>query len=211
MKTAARENGLNPVPAIGLEEGSFNISGLGKSSTAAELIRWAHEGTTEVNEVTNQAYIIEDEALNYTKQFVVAALTSRTKAGLASIQDPQVRGDVDRILRNEKKVELVQAKVGTAGSLDALAGQYGVVKESAIAVKYGSANVGTAGTEPKVAAMAANTALGTISKAVGGSEGVYVLEVSSKNDAPAITDVKTAREKTSHCLLYTSPSPRDRG
>ncbi|MGH1335061.1 MAG: peptidylprolyl isomerase [Aureispira sp.] len=197
MKASARENGLNPVPAIGLEEGSFTISGLGKSSTAAEIIRWAHEGTTETNEVTNQAYVVEDEALNYTKQFVVAALTSRTKAGLASIEDPQVRGDVDRILRNEKKVELVQAKAGTAGSLDGLAGEYGVVKESALAVKYGSANVGTVGAEPKVAAMAAGTALGTVSKAVGGREGVYVLEVLSKNDAPAITDAETARDKTS--------------
>lgn len=200
MKTAAREKGLNTVPAVGLEKGAFTITGLGKSSTAAEIIRWAHEKTTEIDEVTNQAYVVEDEALNYTKQFVAAALTARTKAGLASIKDPQVRGDVDRIIRNEKKVALVQEKAKTASSLDALAGQYGVVKESAIATKYGSANVGAVGAEPKVVARAASTALGTISSAVGGREGVYVLEVLSKNEAPAITDVKTAREKTSQRL-----------
>jgi peptidyl-prolyl cis-trans isomerase D len=200
MKTAAREKGLNPVPAIGLEEGTFTISGLGKNSTSAEIIRWAHDDVTEVNEVTNQAYVLEDVALNYTKQFVVAALTSRTKAGLASIEDPQVRGDVDRILRNEKKTELVQAKASTAGSLDALAGEYGVVKESALAVKFGSANVGTVGAEPKVAAMAAATELGTVSKAVGGREGVYVLEVLSKNDAPPVSDAAAARKKTTERL-----------
>lgn len=200
MKTAAREKGLNPVLAASLEEGSFTIGGLGKSSTAADVIRWAHEDATEINEVTNQAYVVEDEALNYTKQFVVAALTARTEAGLASVNDVQVRGDVDRILRNEKKVVLVQDKAKTAGSLDALAGQYSVVKESAIAVKYGSANVGSVGAEPKVAAMAARTELGKMSSAVGGREGVYVLEVLSKNEAPAITDVETAREKTSQRL-----------
>lgn len=200
MKAAAREQGLNPVPAIGLEEGSFTISGLGKSSTAADIIRWAHNDATEMNEVTNQAYVLEDEALNYTKQFVVAALTSRTEAGLASIEDPQVRGDVDRILRNEKKTTLVQEKAKNAGSLDALAGQYGVVKESAIAVKYGTANVGTAGTEPKVAAAAAGTEIGQMSQAVGGREGVYVVNVTSKNEAPAISDVETARQKTSQRL-----------
>ncbi|MFK7797567.1 MAG: peptidylprolyl isomerase [Aureispira sp.] len=200
MKTAAREKGLNPVPAIGLEEGTFMISGLGKNSTSAEIIRWAHDDVTEVNEVTNQAYVLEDVALNYTKQFVVAALTSRTKAGLASVKDPQVRGDVDRVLRNEKKTELVQAKASAAGSLDALAGEYGVVKESALAVKFGSANVGTVGAEPKVAAMAAGTELGTVSKAVGGREGVYVLELLSKNDAPAVSDAAAARKSTTERL-----------
>ncbi len=197
MKKAAREKGLNAVPATSLEEGSFTINGLGKNSTSAEIIRWAHESTTEKGEVTNSVYTIEDEVLNYTKQFVVAGLTARTPAGLASIEDPQVKGDVDRILRNKKKVALVQAKAKTAGSLDALAGQYNVIKESAIGVKYGSANIGMVGTEPKVAAMAASTDVGAVSEAVGGKEGVYVVEVLSVNEAPAISNPKVASGKTS--------------
>jgi peptidyl-prolyl cis-trans isomerase D len=197
MKTSAREMGKNVVPATSLEEGTFTINGLGKNSTSAEIIRWAHDETTEQNSVTNRAYTVEDEALNYTKQFVVAGLTNRTKAGLASIEDPQVRSEVDRIIRNEKKVKLVQEKASTAGSLDALAGMYSVIKEPAINVKYGSASVGTVGTEPKVAAAAASTPMGSISEAVGGREGVYVVEVLSVTEAPAINDLKGARQKTS--------------
>jgi hypothetical protein len=39
--------------------------------------------------------------------------------------------------------------------------------------------------------------MGSISEAVGGREGVYVVEVLSVTEAPAINDLKGARQKTS--------------
>ncbi len=197
MKTAARELGLVVSPASGLEEGEYEILGIGKNSTSADIIRWAHDPETEVGSVTNRPYAVENEELNCTEKFVVTALVGRTPKGTATIDDPTVKADVDRILRNEKKTEAVKAKLAKLTSLDAIAGEYGLIKETATNVQYGTANLGVIGTEPKVVALAAATEIGQMSGAVGGKEGIYVLQMTSKTDAPPITDVKTAREKIS--------------
>ncbi|WMX15772.1 MULTISPECIES: peptidylprolyl isomerase [unclassified Aureispira] len=195
MKKAAKEKGLTLSPATGLEKGAYEISGLGKNSTAASIITWAHLPETKAGEVTGSAYAVDNDELGYTEKFVVMGLSSKVDAGLATIEDPQVRADVETILRNKKKTEVVKNKLGTLTSLDAIAGAYGVIKQSATNVQYGSANVGTDGTEPKVAGLAANTEVGQMSGAVGGKTGVYIVQVTSRNEAPPIANVKTAREK----------------
>lgn len=195
MKKAAKEKGMTVAPASGLEKGAYEILGLGKNSTAAGIITWAHLPETKVNDVTGSAYAIDNDDLGYTEKFVVMALANKVEKGLATIADPQVRADVETILRNEKKTAIVKGKLGTLTSLDAIAGEYGVIKQSATNVQYGSATVGVEGTEPKVAGLAANTEVGQMSGAVGGKTGVYVVKVTSRNEAPAIANVKTAREK----------------
>lgn len=195
MKKAAKEKGLIVAPATGLEKGAFDITGLGKNSTSASIINWAHLPETKTGEVTGSAYAIDNDELGYTEKYVVMGLAAKVEKGLATIADPQVRGDVETILRNKKKTEIVKKQLGSLTSLDAIAGKYGVIKSSATNVQYGTASVGTDGTEPKVAGLAANTEVGQMSGAVGGKTGVYVLKVTSRNEAPAIANVKTAREK----------------
>jgi peptidyl-prolyl cis-trans isomerase D len=195
MKKAAKEKSLTVAPATGLEKGAFEISGIGKNSTAASIISWAHLPETKTGEVTGSAYAIDNDELGYTEKFVVMALATKVKKGLATISDPQVRADVETILRNQKKTASVKAELASLTSLDAIAGKYDAVKQNATSVQYGSANLGANGTEPKVVGLAAGTAVGQMSGAVGGVTGVYVVNVISKNEAPAITNIKTAREK----------------
>ena len=196
MKAAAKELGLTVNTAAGLEEGGYNITGIGKNSTSADIVRWAHNPETTVGEVTNRPYSIENEELNCTDKFVVTALVSKAPKGLATIDDPKVKADVDRIIRNEKKTEAVKAKLASLTSLDAIAGEYSLIKESATNVQYGSANMGgTIGVEPKVAALAAATPAGEMSGAIGGKEGVYVLQMTSVTEAPAITNVASSRTR----------------
>lgn len=195
MQKAAKEKGLTVAPATGLEKGAFEISGLGKNSTAASIVTWAHLPETKVGDVTGSAYAIDNEALGYTEKYVVMALASKVDKGLATISDPLIRAEVETILRNKKKTDVVKKKLGTLTSLDAIAGAYSVIKQSATNVQYGSANLGADGTEPKVAGLAASTEVGQMSGAVGGKTGVYIVQVTSKNEAPPIANVKTAREK----------------
>jgi peptidyl-prolyl cis-trans isomerase D len=195
MKKAAKDKGLRMIAATGLEKGAFDISGLGKNSTAASIINWAHLPETTVGKVTGSAYAVDNDDLGYTEKFVVMALSSKVEKGLATVSDPLVRADVETVLRNQKKTAIVKAALGTLTSLDAIAGKYGVIKQSATNVNYGTATVGTDGTEPKVAGLAANTAVGEMSDAVGGKTGVYIVNVTSVNEAPAITNLKIAREK----------------
>lgn len=195
MKKAAKEKGFTVAPVTGLEKGAFEISGLGKNSTAASIITWAHLPETKVGDVTGSAYAIDNDELGYTEKFVVMALSSKVEKGLATISDVQVRADVETTLRNQKKTAIVKAKLSSLTSLDAIAGAYSVIKQSATSVQYGTANLGADGTEPKVAGLAASTEIGQMSGAVGGVTGVYIVEVISKNEAPAIANIKTAREK----------------
>jgi len=197
MKAAAKELGLIVNPASSLEEGGYEITGIGKNTTSADIIRWAHNEETAVGEVTNRPYAVENEELNCTEKFVVTALNAKSAKGLATIKDPQVKADVDRIIRNEKKTEAVKAKLTSLTSLDAIAGAFGsgLIKETATNVQYSSGNLGVIGAEPKVVALAAATAAGEMSGAVGGKEGVYILQMTAKTEAPAIDNVKAARDK----------------
>jgi len=194
MKAAAKEQGLQAGSASGLEKGDYEIPGVGKNSAAAELIYWAHKDETNVGDVSNTLLGIEDPKLNYTKQFVVAGLTAKSVEGLASLSDPTVKAEVDRILRNEKKAAVVNKKLSELNSLDAVASTYGVSKKTASGFKYGEAQIADAGVEPKVAGVAANTAAGKLSKAIDGNEGVYVLQPIGKIDPPEITDLKKTRQ-----------------
>ena len=202
MKAAAKEAGFSVNTASGLESNGFNIEGLGENSTSAEIITWAHDVETEIGEVTNRPYSVENEELNCTDKFVVTGLVSRSEKGLATIDDPKVKGDVDRIIRNRMKTDLVKAKLDAQkfSSLDAIAGEYGLIKETATNVVYESAYIGSVGAEPKVVALASVTETGKISAAVGGKEGIYVLEMTSVADAPAISNVAVARKDVSRRL-----------
>lgn len=200
MKAAAKEKGFAINTAASLEKGAYNIEGIGQNSTAAEIVKWAHDSETIEGEVTNRPYSVENEELNCTDKFVVTALVSRAAEGLATLDDPKVKGDVDRIIRNRKKTDIVKSKLSKLTSLDAIAGEYSVIRETATNVVYESAYIGTVGAEPKVAALAAITAVGELSSAVGGKEGVYVLEMTSKTEAPPVTNVAVSRNEVSRKL-----------
>lgn len=207
MRDAAKKMGLTINPVSSLEKGGYNIIGIGTNSTAAEIISWAHNPETQVNNVTVRPFLIENEELNYTDRFVVTALTSKTPKGLATFEDSKVKGDVDRILRNQKKVELIKGKTKAGTSLDAIAGEYSIIKETATNVSYASANIGTVGVEPKVVATAAKTEVGKISEVIGGKEGVYFIQVTSVVEAPAIANVKASRDQISNRIAQQLSLP----
>ena len=124
-------------------------------------------------------------------------MVSRNEKGLASIDDPKVKGDVDRIIRNQKKTDLVKSRLATLTSLDAIAGEYSLIKETATNVTYESGYLGTIGSEPKVVALAAVTEVGQMSGAIGGKEGVYILELTSISEAPKLPQTAGARKSIS--------------
>lgn len=193
FKASAKGLGKSLTTANSLEEGAYNIAGIGTNSTAADIISWAHAPETEEGSTTNRPFALENTELNYTEKFIVPLLVSRSPAGLASIKDLQIRADVDRILRNEKKTQIVKEKLATLTSLDAIAGQYSVIKEEAKQVNYGSATIPNKGAEPKVLGLVAKTPVGQMSGAVGGNEGVYVVKTTNVQPAGAINNLPIAR------------------
>lgn len=194
---AIKVNGMAINTSNGLEDGGYSIEGIGLNSTSADIIRWAHDPETQLNEVTNRPFAMENNELNFTEKFIVPVLVSRTPKGLASIEDPKVKADVDRILRNEKKTELVKSKLTKLTNLEAVAAEFGVIKETATNIIYETAYLNGIGADPKVAALASKTKEGEMSAAVGGKEGVYVLQLTSVVDAPPVKNVNISRKDAS--------------
>ena len=186
--------------ASGLEVCGFEIEGVGKNSASADLIRWAHDEATQVGDVSNTILGIDNEELNYVKQFVIAALIDRQDEGLASINDPIVRADVDRVLRNERKTALVNDQIQGKGSLAEIGQLFNVAKETAVSVTYGNPRIMNAGVEPKVVARASNLTTGNLSEAINGKEGIYVIQLVNALDAGNLDDPERNRREVTTSL-----------
>ncbi|MCP4439985.1 MAG: hypothetical protein GY810_13650 [Aureispira sp.] len=195
LRSNAEAQNLSVSTASGLALNGYDIVGLGKTSTSADIIKWAHSETTETGAIANLPYIYSDEELNYTKQFVVPALVSKSEKGLATINDPAVRAEADRAVRNKKKAELVKKELGEAASLADVNTKYGVPTEVATNVAYASSFITNVGLEPKVVAVASKLETGKVSSAIQGNEGVYVISVLSKNTPPAPADYNRAKQE----------------
>ncbi len=194
MKEAAKAAGLQMGSAASLEIGAYEIAGVGKNSAAAELISWGHNEETNEGDVSSSLLGIDNQKLDYTEKFVVAAVTNKTPKGLASAKDPVIKAEVDRILRNEKKAAIVSTKLKEVKTLEALASAYSTASKTASSINYDLATLNSAGKEPKVLGLAANTSAGKVSStAVAGNEGIYVVRTIGKVEAPAISDMNTTR------------------
>lgn len=194
MRAAAQERGMQVGSASGLTPDDYEIDGLGKNSATASIIEWGHEEGSKEGMVNTSLLGIDNEALNYTQKYVVAAITTKSPEGLASAKDPLVKAQVDRILRNKKKAAIVNKKLSEANSLESIAGAYGVNVRTANAVQFDNAKISPTVTEPKVVALAAATPNGKLSKAIAGNEGVYVVRPTSKTEAPTVAEIKTTRQ-----------------
>lgn len=164
------------------------------------MIRWAHDENTQIGDVSNTILGIDNEELNFVKQFVIAALVDKQGEGLASLNDPIVRADVDRVLRNERKTAVVNEQIKGKTTIGEIAEMFSVSKEPASNVKYGNPSITNAGVEPKVVATASKLAVGALSGAINGNEGIYVISLANSQDAGSIPDVERNRREITTSL-----------
>lgn len=193
FKAATQAQGILRAPANGLEKGAFEITGLGKNTTVADIIKWANSDLATEGAVAARPYRINNEELNYTKQFIVPVLISKSAKGLATITNASIRAEVDRIVRNKKKATSVQTAIASMKALGEVATKYNVSEEVANNVSYERAYIGSIGVEPNVAATAVVTPVNQLSKVVTGKEGIYVLQIGSVSDAGPSTNLKSSK------------------
>src|SRR5690606_15413918 len=132
---AARELGVTPATAEGLNENSFLVNGLG---SAKELVQWSYQAETGH---VSPIYTVGDD-------FVVARLTGLQPEGLLVLTD-QNRPMITAMVMKEKKAQLLLEKYkGT--SLEAIAGSAGQTTAVADSIRFAQAFVPGMGNEPKV-------------------------------------------------------------
>jgi len=159
-----------------------NIPGAGAQR---RVIQWAFGDESEIGGVkrfeTNNGYI-------------VAQLTSKRDKGLMSVEEAS--GEITPILKKEKKAELIKQRL-KGNSLQEIANNQGVSVQTADAVNLNSPTLAGAGNEPEVVGAIFAMETGKDSAPITGNKGVYVGQLVSKFEAPAMDSYKNFAQQES--------------
>ncbi|MCP4441744.1 MAG: hypothetical protein GY810_22790 [Aureispira sp.] len=179
FRTAADQLKLPIYTANGLEENSYEILGLTKGSSCAEIIKWAYT-SAKVGDVSNRIYYLEDPELNIITEFIVPVLIYKDKENVPSLNNPSIYAEIEHTIGKQKKLEVVKKEIGTISNLATIASKYSTkLATTSQPISYNNFRLGYSN-EPKVLGVAATLKEGQQSKPILGNEGVYIIELISK-------------------------------
>ncbi|MBI6121188.1 peptidylprolyl isomerase [Salegentibacter maritimus] len=148
-----------------------NIPGVGQQR---RIVQWAFEDEANVGDI---------KRFDIPSGYVVAQLTAKNKKGLMTAENASSK--VLPILTKEKKAEILKSKINSE-NLEEIASNNNTMVQTANAVSLGSPTLPGAGREPEVVGSVFALEAGSVSKPIAGNNGVYVVELESKNEAPAM-------------------------
>ena len=175
-----KEKNLIALPAVGLKSLDEVVAGIGKER---EIITWSFD--SEVNAGSSKRFDVEGG-------YVVAILTAKTEKGLMPVE--KAIAIVRPILTNERKAELIEAKISGA-TLAEMAKSVTVSVKNATDVNLQSPTISGVGFEPKVVGAMLNAKENTIVKNVAGDKGVFAFEVTSKTLPTALPNYDSYRKR----------------
>ena len=158
-----------------------NIPGVGAQR---RVVQWSFEDEVKAGDI---------KRFEVPGGYVVAQVTAVKKKGDMSVEEASAV--VSPILMKEKKAELLKAKV-KGNSLSEIAANTNASIQNASSVNLSNPTLAGAGSEPAVVGAAFSLKPGTVSKAITGDKGIYVVELAAINKAPAMESYKAfaARE-----------------
>lgn len=159
-----------------------NIPGAGAQR---RVIQWAFEDDAKVGDVRR---------FETPTGYIVAQLTAKKDKGLMSVEEASAT--VTPILKKEKKAELIKSRL-KGSTLQEIAGNQGVSVQNADAVNLNSPTLAGAGEEPEVVGAVFSMKPGEISEPIAGEKGVYVAELVSKFEAPAMDSYRAYAQQES--------------
>jgi peptidyl-prolyl cis-trans isomerase D len=184
---------------IGAKINDFRLAGIGEGEGAREILKWAY-GDADQGDVSNEVYTFEKKGGEvYVDKFVVVGLQSVIEEGLATISDPGTRLQAETAVKNQKKAEMITAKIKKGQSLDAIASANAAQVQTASQVSMATLNVPGMGAEPKVVGKVfnKNTKTNEVLAPIAGNTAVYVVEVTFKPEATPPGDLPTAKQQAS--------------
>ena len=122
-------------------------------------------------------------------------VTEINHKGTMSLQ--KVRPMIEPILRNQKKAEIISAKIGKAATLEAVSSAVAQPISHVDSLQFSSPYIPNVGPEPKVVGYSFDKLLigKAVSASVGGNEGVFVMKVDNVSaKANYNIDVEQARQ-----------------
>lgn len=126
--------------------------------------------------------------------YVVAIVTDIFEEGTTSVA--AARAQVEPVLRNEKKAEILKKKVGNVTTLEAAATVFGKPIETVDSIRMSLKTTSALGYEPKVIGAAFNPANKgkVVPEAIAGANGVYVVRVENVSATPVEGNVAEQRK-----------------
>ena len=174
QKAAEKEYQVRPVNQLkAMDE---NLPGLGAQR---RIVQWAFNEETRVGDVRR---------FDLNNGYAIAQLTATHAEGLKSVEDASVQV-LPRIRKEKKAAQIIAANQGK--SLEEMASSNSVVVSSASALNAKSPTIAGAGREPLVVGTAVTMDPGTISGLLEGETGVFKLEITNKEEAPALENYTT--------------------
>ncbi|UTA68365.1 MULTISPECIES: peptidylprolyl isomerase [Emticicia] len=149
---------------------------------AREVVLWAFNDDTKVGSVSNRVFEIGDN-------FIVAAVTAKSEKDSPKVDD--FREALTAKVRNEIKGEQILKKLnGASGTLEQIAQKYGAgaIVEAANGISFATGLLTTPGVDPIAIGKIFSLASGKRSKPFVGENGVFIVETTRLENAPAIAD-----------------------
>jgi peptidyl-prolyl cis-trans isomerase D len=179
---AVKKGNLHSFNSPEIKPIDFNIQGLGSSRS---LIRWIYGA--KLGEVS-ESFPVGDK-------YIVAIVTEINNKGTISLA--KARSMIEPILRNQKKADIISAKIGTVVTLEAVSTTMKQPVSHVDSLQFASPYIPNVGPEPKVVGYSFDKQLAgkAVSASVGGNEGVFVLKIENVSaKANYNIDIEQARQ-----------------
>ncbi|MCF0058142.1 SurA N-terminal domain-containing protein [Dyadobacter sp. CY356] len=161
-----------------IPESATNVNAI---QNGREIVRWAFKDDTKIDAVS-QVFETED-------QYVVAVLTGKSDQDNVKVDD--FRDELTTKVRNELKAEQITAKLkGATGDLESIAKKYGAgaLVETANDISLATGFLTSAGFDPIALGKVFGLKPGQKTGVFTGENGVFIMELINKTDAPKIAD-----------------------
>ncbi|HMR87973.1 MAG TPA: peptidylprolyl isomerase [Saprospiraceae bacterium] len=164
----------------GLKKNDFTVGNLGLGQTSRDIVKWAFDDDTNVGDVSPDVHIYTDAANYVDSKYVVVALKSIDKPGVASVES--IKETIEPLIRNKKKGEKIKSKI-SGTDITAIATSFGLTPGLAENITFGRGAFPDGGQEPLVIGKSFALAAGAVTEPIVGSNGVYVVKVATKTPA----------------------------
>ena len=169
--------GLNKRIASNLKENDKTIAGL---ENPRELIRWAYK--SEKGDIS--------EVFELGNTFVVGVVTAVRQEGFTAIDEIKEELEAGAIKEKKAAKFIEEFDAAHAGDIQTIADNMNLPLEIKENILFSASAITGLGREPALLGTVGGMEVGDISKAVKGDQGVYVVSVDSRSEAPEQTNYR---------------------
>ena len=191
FKKIADEKGMFIVSKDGLLPNDRQVNDL---SNSREMVQWAYNQDRKLKEVS--------KVFDFDGNYVVASLTGLKDKGIPTFD--QLKEVLKPLAIREKKGEMFSKQFTDAmagvTTIDQLGAKMNLPADTNAAITFSSYSIPNYGYEPKVIGRALGSSINKLSKPIVGSNGVFVIQVSSITPGLAPKEWKDAKNQVVQTL-----------